>query len=186
MRHDIEPVLVINDGALPALIASLMAGDGASVAAWVPLGADVAAVKRQARALGYGAVIESDQAGEVSALLLAACREAAARGILRVIWPVCHGSDLDRIAETVERATLVSRLAALDRLGAALVGIDGRLSPEVEYPLADLGVLEVAELAVDLDVPEGLAHVGPEYAAAMAGVRRAWAVEDVAPAAGAA
>ncbi|MCA9311576.1 MAG: hypothetical protein KDA21_10250 [Phycisphaerales bacterium] len=185
-RRDIEPVLVINDGSLPGLLASLMAGDTGAVTAWVPLGGDVAAARRQAEALGYADIIDSDDTGETSAVLLAACREAASRGLSRVIWPVFYGSDLDAIQESVERAALVSRLAALDRLGGGLVGVEGHLSPEVEYPFADLGILELAELAVDLDVPEGLARTGSELEAAIAGVRQAWASEAVTPAAGAA
>ncbi len=181
-RHDNEPVLVINDGTLPALLVSLMTPNAAKVTAWVPLGGDVTSVRRQREALGYGAIVDSDESPDVSAMLLAAVHEAANRGVVRVLWPVYHGTDLDGLYETAERAALVTRLAALDRLGS-MVDTGTPMSPEVEYPFADLGVLELAELAVDLDVPDGLARTSPELSAAIQKVRESWIVEDFSAAA---
>ncbi len=87
--------------------------------------------------------------GAASAMLLSAAWTAAAEGLESVLWPVHAGEELDlsRVAEAVDRALLVSRLATLD---AAAVG---QRPMEVRAPYADFTDSQIADLALDMDLP---------------------------------
>lgn len=85
-------------------------------------------------------------------LLLAAAAEAARRGIPRVIWPVHLGGAADRgavdlhaVADACDRALLVGQLMQIDLRGGREV--------RIETPYVDFTDLQMAELALDLDVP---------------------------------
>ncbi len=96
---------------------------------------------------------------ETSRMLLEASRAAVARGIWRVVWPVRRGAEAsisssvergmiaDRIADASDRALLVSRLIALDCPQGDFA---------IETPYVDLSVLQVRQLAADMDMPERL------------------------------
>ncbi|MBI1189569.1 MAG: hypothetical protein GC200_02665 [Tepidisphaera sp.] len=96
-----------------------------------------------------GAVSERGERETIE--LLAACYEAMRRGCTRVLWPVSAAAgdslDLDRIAQAADRALLSGRLAGLD---AVLHGSPG---VTIETPLLDLTDRQLADLAMDMDVP---------------------------------
>ncbi|MFM9956769.1 MAG: hypothetical protein ACKVZJ_01725 [Phycisphaerales bacterium] len=128
-----EPILVINDGSLPALVASLMARDLERVTAWIPpsgsslrgLGADEASqaslVNQQSDLLAYERVIAASALQrpvperwiEQPQSLLSAMNVARALGCLRVIWPIVAGDRLSEMLEFAERAALINRLSWL-------------------------------------------------------------------------
>ncbi len=92
--------------------------------------------------------------GEVETMsLVRACYLAAARGAKRVVWPVQlprtggRDGDLDLMAKALDRALLVSRLVSIDE---ADIGV-----PEVviETPFVDLDDEQVADLALDMELP---------------------------------
>lgn len=90
-----------------------------------------------------------------SRALLAAAQTAAELGIRRVLWAVQYPligaePDLDRIAATVDRCLLVSRLVSLDLWDHPSPSV-----PEVrvETPLVDLSDGQLADLALDLGAP---------------------------------
>lgn len=90
--------------------------------------------------------------GELETLaLLSATYLAARAGCTRVLWPinaaVGESLDLDRIAQAHDRALLVSRLVALDAVVHAVPGI------HVETPYVDLTDRQIADLAIDMDLP---------------------------------
>jgi len=85
-------------------------------------------------------------------LLLAAAAEAARRGFRRVVWPVHLGGAADReaidlhaVADACDRALLVGQLMAIDLRGGREV--------RIETPYVDFTDVQMAELALDLDVP---------------------------------
>ncbi len=92
--------------------------------------------------------------GEVETMtLVRACYLASARGCRRVIWPIQlrnsggRDADLDLMTRAMDRAVLVSRLVSIDE---ADIGV-----PEVviETPFVDLDDEQVADLALDLELP---------------------------------
>jgi hypothetical protein len=167
-RRD-EPILVIADGGIAAMTATLMARP-APVIFWTPpLGArlidcdtgrlaaaHVEAARAEAEALGARGFVTSGSCawpgsgGEIpdAAMLLLACEAAARAGCSRVVWPVVHGGDPDRIYEAEETASLVARLFPL----AARGGSRGE-SPAIELPFVDLSPEQVVDLARDAQVP---------------------------------
>jgi len=116
--------------------------------------------------------------------LLAGLEVARSLGCRRVIWPVQYHADqarlpgqLDRIADAVDRALLVSRLGLLDNGGGDNGGRDTEVT--IETPLVDLTDRQVADLVVDLDAPAYLCwwwrRLGePEAESAASLERRAW------------
>lgn len=92
---------------------------------------------------------ESGGLASISRLLLAATELAASEGCDAVLFPVRGGDwsddsepDLESIAREVDRAALVSRLAAIDADPCA-----------VATPLVDLDDVQTIDLARDLSVP---------------------------------
>lgn len=118
------------------------------------------AVHAQADILGLEVLdrdwIGSDGSGPgQSAALLTVAQQAGSLGIRRVVWAVQYPllgvePDLDRIAATVDRCLLISRLVSLD-----LWDHPNPAVPEVriETPLVDLSDAQIADLALDLGVP---------------------------------
>ncbi len=100
--------------------------------------------------------IGSDGSGPGQSLaLLTIAQQAAVMGLRRVVWAVQFPllgaePDLDRIAATVDRCLLISRLVSLD-----LWDHPNPAVPEVriETPLVDLSDPQIADLALDLGVP---------------------------------
>lgn len=87
--------------------------------------------------------------GGVSLMLLSAAWMAAAEGLESVLWPSHAGEELElsRVADAVDRAMLVSRLATLDAAAAGLRPV------EVRAPYADFTDAQIADLALDMDLP---------------------------------
>lgn len=86
-------------------------------------------------------------------LLVHAAYVAASLGCDRVVWPVQFGEDLrsatpslERVATTIDRALLVSRLVGLD-LDRTTGGL------EIQTPFVDLSDRQIAELVMDIEAP---------------------------------
>ncbi|MEO1007376.1 MAG: hypothetical protein AAFX79_02295 [Planctomycetota bacterium] len=167
--------LVLFDGDLPSLVAASLARDEAGQtgsAAVLPTpphrgAADALGPTLRAAAEAIGLdVLESrlapsstpTSAAARTAALLAAARAAADHGDRRLVSPwmaLDAEPNADRapgdqptvetLARELDRAVLVARLIMLDATDAASFAID--------TPLADLSDAQVADLAVDLDVP---------------------------------
>lgn len=84
-------------------------------------------------------------------ILLEACEEAVRRHCWRVIWPVVGGGSVTEMFAAAEQADLITRLV---RLGG-MAGAGPKDGPDlrIELPLVDLTTDQVADLALDLDVP---------------------------------
>lgn len=183
-------VMVINDGAAPALVACLMAERVQDVVVWVPPASSglrtaaqddesvLQAIQHQQEVLGWlrtlvgrdsGAHSASAPALQRAAALLQAAGDALALGCSTVVWPVVCSSDVAAIEEAGELASGVTRLTwiAQPRLGgvAKVPGPDFR----IETPFADLTMAQIADLAEDLRAPLELC-IGT---AAVAGARAA-------------
>lgn len=128
--------------------------------------AQLAAVSSQARFLRQEqlepAPIQAFAAGTSAAFLdtlglLAAVEVARANSCARIVWPShAHAtddsleSDIERIANAVDRALLVERLAGLE---SDVIGTAAAAEIAIETPLVDLTDSQLAELVVDLDAP---------------------------------
>lgn len=118
------------------------------------------AVRAQAEILGLEMLdrdwLGSDGSGPGQSLaLLGVAQQAAVLGVRRVVWavqfpPLGVEPDLDRIAATVDRCLLISRLVSLDLWDQPHPPV-----PEVrlETPLVDLSDSQIVDLALDLGVP---------------------------------
>lgn len=167
------PCLIISDGSLPGMVAAAIESErrsGSQPTLWA--GDPLAWVAGPARAIAHHAVraqaeflalgmldrdwIGSDGSGAGQSLaLLTIAQHAAAMGFRRVVWAVQFPllgaePDLDRIAATVDRCLLVSRLVSLD-----LWDHPNPAVPEVriETPLVDLSDAQIVDLALDLGAP---------------------------------
>lgn len=168
-------VLVINDGGLPALVASMIELERAAVLAWLPPGIDEQArglVREQADLLSYENVVASQASAErpaaaiagglgASVMLLRAMADGVASECDRVVWPIVSGGDLDEMNISMERASLAGQLACVDLAAASAGAISA--GPDLVTPLLDLTPAQVLELADDLGVPPGatLEYPGP-------------------------
>ncbi|MFA6043515.1 MAG: hypothetical protein WC718_00900 [Phycisphaerales bacterium] len=90
--------------------------------------------------------------GEREAIeLVAAAYEAIRRGCTRMFWPVSAAAgdnmDFDRIAQAADRALLAGRLVGLDAM------LHGSPGLTIETPLVDVTDRQLADLAMDMDVP---------------------------------
>jgi hypothetical protein len=162
-----DRVLILSDGGLPSLVATAAAAS-AGTAVVCPLlweraespTSRFAAVMRQAELAGLKALpplhaepwAGASGAGVNETLaLIHAAYIGAGTGNASVLWPMHAGPgkepDLDRVALTIDRALLVTRLAAMD------APEHGCPSIRVETPYADFTDGQLAELALDLDAP---------------------------------
>lgn len=175
-----RPSLVIADGDLPGLLACAAAARGDELtgstgsaggsgrrsgsALWFPAPLDADrrdAARRHADLYGLavvdspdepeptGVARTSDDGPGATHLLLDAAECARSAGLDGVVWPIHAGEtlDLDRVARAVDRALLVSRLVALD------APAEGRGAVGIDAPYADFTDEQVAELALDMDLP---------------------------------
>ena len=155
--------MLLLDGSLNALLAAAMWHEGRmlegtpgpnSGLAWV-LGSPAMqqAAGEMARGFGLEVVARSDggsgrsQEAASSIVVLAGAVGAARLGCSRMVWPVHAGSpdgpeqlDLDLVAESIDRATLVGRLASLD----------ARREIEVQVPFVDFNDRQIADLVLDM------------------------------------
>lgn len=153
--------LVLTDGGLAGLVAAVIASKRTDPeirpAVLVPSGLSEP-VSRAARVgcerLGLSAIElnagrTGGGAGETR-LLLVAAQTAAQNGCSTLIWGRQLGGDdpvqsIDLIGQSLDRATLISRLISLDLPDSG--------SLEIELPVIDMTDAQLAELALDLGVP---------------------------------
>jgi len=176
--HRAERTLIIGDGDLAGLIACAAARESALLAGltspgvlWAgPALAEEAAERAEAgqrHAEAYGlellthaapnSIYAAKPAGpDDNRLLLAAAAAALEHGCDRVAWPVHFGGpgtpgepghDLDAISRAVDRALLITRLIGVDAAQHA------RPAFRIETPYIDFTDRQIADLALDLDVP---------------------------------
>lgn len=176
----IEPILVINDGSVAALVACLLAPELSRVTAWVPpsgstlrgVGTDeasqLALVSQQSDLLGYERVVTPaalprpvpERWIEQPASLLMAVEAARRFECTRVIWPAVCGERIQHMLECSERAALINRLCWLGESERATTDAEGTPAANpaapalrVETPFVDLTPTQVMEMARDLDAP---------------------------------
>lgn len=177
--------LVLMDGSLPSLVAAAMAREGRldresgsdGLLAWL-VGSErmLACAVTQAEGLGFRVVARSDPSDEMSVertsgiVLLASAIAGARLGCGSVVWAAHCASagseievDIDRVAEAIDRATLVGRLASLE----------ARAEIEVQSPFIDLSDSQIADLAVDMGVEPSACWWATGDGVAMA-ERRRW------------
>lgn len=153
--------LILSDGGLGSLIACTVARESSPRRSalvlpilWEPgdHSPRIAAAARQAERSGLGVLPSEPQLPQApTPVLVHAALAAAGAGIPSVIWPVHAGPgpepDLDRLAQAVDRALLVSRLVAIDSPEHGCPNI------RVEAPYADMADRQLVDLALDLDAP---------------------------------
>jgi hypothetical protein len=159
--------MILSDGDLPALAAcaaaaSALAGGAtrhAVPAVWLAGASGMeqrrSACLRQAEAYGLE-VLESPSVvptgsnpnDAVVLDVLLAAQAARERRYDTLVWPIHSGPgsdpDLDTVADSVDRALLISRLVSLGRLSRRV---------EVLTPYVDLNDAQIADLAADMDLP---------------------------------
>lgn len=123
-----------------------------------------AAVRRQAARydlelvaapMGVGGLMGGGETGLADSIALSlAAGLATAAGVPEVVWPAFFGRaaepdhvDLDALARACDRAVLATRMAALDAHEHRVPSI------RIKTPYADLSARQLAELALDLNVP---------------------------------
>lgn len=150
------------DGSLPSLVAAAMVREGrvaqkrTDALAWL-IGSErmLRCAELQAETLGLRVVAKADPSEELcvertSGIVLLASAIAAARlECGDVLWAAhcarmgsASDVDIERVAEAIDRATLVGRLASLE----------ARFEVEVKTPFVDLSDHQIADLAVDMGV----------------------------------
>jgi hypothetical protein len=87
-------------------------------------------------------------------LLLDACSLARANRCTRVVWPIFCAAQVDPIAIALDRARLVSTLAALDARPKGL---------PIDTPVLDLTEGQLADLAIDVGVPSQPGWLADEH-----------------------
>lgn len=177
MRLDAsEKALIIDDGGLTALLATLLAPDPGRVVLWTPPmdGAKVeetfALVRRKGETLGCETAEcggRADNPGgrfHVARMLLSACEVALKARCGVVVWPANRGDRVDDMAAMADRARLVGFLADLETSGAG---------PRLETPFLDMTDAQVLMLAEDADAPSGEGWLTDEEAARWAEAAKA-------------
>lgn len=126
--------------------------------------------------LGSGEQTPEGGGAAQSMALMTAAQQAAELGIRRVVWAVQFGligagPDLDRIASTIDRCLLVSRLISLDLWDTPSPPV-----PEVrvETPLVDLSDGQLVDLALDLGAPVGHVWWMNRHSEAASAERKRW------------
>ncbi|MFG0256471.1 MAG: 7-cyano-7-deazaguanine synthase [Phycisphaerales bacterium JB043] len=160
-----EPrTLLIDDGGVLSLLAGYLQPEQTVAHVWLSWshGASLAhrhnASKRHATLLGatwsqndfpypmVSPASESSHGLELSRMLMSAGSVASERGCDRVIWATCHGEDVEGMSRDVDRARLIEHVWNLDMTG-------DEPSLLLELPLVDLTLPQLADLAIDLEVP---------------------------------
>jgi len=153
-----EKALIIDDGGLTSLLATLLAPDPGRLVLWTPPteGARVeetfALVRRRGETLGCEATECGGRADapngrfSVVRMLLTACEAALKARCGVVVWPVNKGDRVDEMATLADRARLIGFLADLETGGGG---------PRLETPFLDMTDAQVLMLAEDADAPTG-------------------------------
>ena len=151
-KTSMSDTVILADGDLPGLVCACLAAEQSPIAL-LPASrtgeltepAELArrAIEAQGDLLGAELLTLPHTPSEPTALLVVAAILTANTGAGRLVSPVI-GVDLAGAAREADRALLVQRLIGLDADGPG---------PAIETPLVDLTDEQVAELAVDVDVP---------------------------------
>ena len=158
-----DSVLVIVDGGLESLVASLLAEPREKAVSWFVGGSPEesdfrrTAARMQAELLGLGSIREPADGADFwtslpgglgeAAMLLAGVNEVIQSGLTRLLWPKHASGDLDSMLDGADRALLIQRLGLIEQQRLGTPGL------RIDTPLIDLSDLQVADLAVDLDAP---------------------------------
>jgi hypothetical protein len=163
-------MLVIFDGGVASLVATLLAEHPERSIAWLPptgspsLDAPAhavgeacsAAAERLVELLGMkglerpAPVWRGNGPMPAHLMLWLACQDARRLGCESVLWPVVAGHDPDAMVAADETAALVARLSWLN---PPEVRDRKDIAPDIKTPLADLTREQVTDLALDLDAP---------------------------------
>lgn len=180
MRLDVsEKALIIDDGGLTPLLATLLAPDPGRLVLWTPPAEGVAVeetlaiVRRRSDALGCDSVVSGGRAENpagrfgVARMLLCACEAALRERCGVVVWPASRGDNVDEMAGLADRARLIAFLADLESGGGG---------PRLETPFLDLTDAQVLMLAEDADAPMGEGWLAPSELARWTAAGKAAAV----------
>lgn len=156
-------MLVIVDGGLESLVASMLIEPPDSAVAWFVGGSPEevelrrTAARIQADLLGLSELREPGADADFwtnlpgglgeAGLLLAALAESMRGDRSRVLWPKQVAGDLDSMLDAADRALLIQRVGLIEQQRTASPNL------RIDMPLIDLNDQQVAELAVDLDAP---------------------------------
>lgn len=156
-------MLVIVDGGLESLVASMLIDPPERAVAWFVGGTPEeielrrTAARIHADLLGLeelreapaGADLWADLPGGIgeAGLLLVAISEAIRDERSRVLWPKHVAGDLDGMLDAADRALLIQRIGLIEQQRTSSPNL------RIDTPLIDLSDQQVAELAVDLDAP---------------------------------
>ncbi len=149
-------ILVLTDGSLPALVATLLAIEEAANTVFLRFepGSRPApksrrrACQRLIELYDLPELIETAPPPPelpISTRLLHSCHTAIELGCRRLVWPVSLGDDLDAAASAAEHAACIERLLGLE--------VPRQERPQLTTPLLDLTRAQIADLAHDLDAP---------------------------------
>lgn len=150
---------MIDGGGLSGLVACATHPSPERLRLWRPGPADdparerqiAEALRKRADAYGIGDVLVGEGVGpgplRATRALLAACEQALRLGCGGVLWPVHHGEDTRTMCAEADRARLLGFLVGVDA-----GGVRAR-PPAIETPYLDLTLIQIADLAVDTDVP---------------------------------
>ena len=163
-----SPILLVDRGDLPSLVAGVIQGESARFVLWhlheeddaAPRRAEI--VRRHAElfdaelivsdAWQGGLPLDDQDAGlRQGMILLQAAIIARRTGCERIIWPIQVGPDPDRFCAVVDRATVVTDLAEIGAGDGATAGGGGRTV--FDLPVADLADDQVVDLADDCGAP---------------------------------
>jgi hypothetical protein len=163
------PILVIDRGDLPSLAATSLFNDPEQLILWHVRETDAAAearrriVQTKARVLGVRRLLMAEPltvglpelAAPVelyqAAMLLQAAAIARQLECARIVWPRQIGPDFERMAEIVDRASLVSELAGIGRTAAR--GAPGDPADAIDLPLVDLTDEHLVDLIDEAGAP---------------------------------
>lgn len=183
-----DRTLVLDGGGLAGLLACAAHPSPDRLTLWRPAplseadpareGLIAEAIRKRAEAYGVGEVLvgETVSPGPLRStrVLLAACEEALRLGCASVLWPVHHGEDTRTMCAEADRARLLGLLVGVDASGGQA------RTPALDTPYLDMTLHQIADLAVDSDVPltpgwwvEADAG-GVEEAIRQARIRRGW------------
>jgi hypothetical protein len=166
-----SPILLIDRGDLPSLVAAVTQPDPTRLLLWHLRETDDAAARRRAVVDEHAAFLgaldlvvcepwtgdvgrASDAEGLWQALMLVqAAIIARHRGCEKIIWPVQVGPDAVRVGELVDRAAGVAELAEIR--GGARVGDEAAAASGlvIDLPLVDLDDEQIVDLADDAGAP---------------------------------
>jgi hypothetical protein len=162
-----SPILLIDRGDLPSLVAAIIQPDPTRLILWHLREADEAAARRTAVVEEHASFLAaadlvvsepwpggvgraSDAEGLWQALMLVqAAIIARHRGCEKIIWPVQVGPDAARVSELVDRAVTVAELAEAG--GGLPTGV--RRTIVIDLPLVDLDDEQIVDLADDGGAP---------------------------------